>query len=205
MSEAGERLYLEQISVSENLPHTDVTAIVGDKEGFIWFGTFSGLCRYDGIRMEIFNVTNSQLRSSRIKSLHLSEEGMLYIGTETGGLSVFDTVNDRFIITLPVPLNSVNGIFGHNGKICLCTDAGISLVEVSDGSYSMDSHWLDCGVMGGCSVPGKGMVLCTPSGLYLYEDGTGGGNCLTETVADRSPLHGGSNAQRQEHDLCRRI
>lgn len=187
MSEAGERLYLEQISVSENLPHTDVTAIVGDKEGFIWFGTFSGLCRYDGIRMEIFNVTNSQLRSSRIKSLHLSEDGMLYIGTETGGLSVFDTVNDRFIITLPVPLNSVNGIFGHNGKICLCTDAGISLVEVSDGSYSMDSHWLDCGVMGGCSVPGKGMVLCTPSGLYLYEDGTGGG------IASPKPLLTGAH------------
>ena len=170
-----ERLYLEQISVSEDLPHTDVNAIAGDREGFIWFGTFSGLCRYDGIRMEVFNVTNSILKSSRIKSLYMSDDGMLYIGTETGGLSIYDTVSDRFVSTLTVPLNNVNAIFGYEGKICLCTDAGISILNFSDGNHTTDSHWLNSGVMGGCGVPGKGMVLCAPSGLYLADKNSRGG------------------------------
>ena len=172
---ARERLYLEQISVSENLPHTDVSAITGDDEGFLWFGTYSGLCRYDGIRMEVFNVTNSILKSSRIKSLYFPGDSLLYIGTETGGLSVYDTGNDRFVRTIPVPLNNVNGMFGHDGKICICTDAGISLLDLADSSFKMDSHWLASGVMGGCSIPGKGMVLCTPAGLCLYEETSGGG------------------------------
>ncbi len=171
---ADERLYLEQISVSENLPHTDVNAIVGDNEGFIWFATFAGLCRYDGSDMQVYNVTNSTLRSSRIKSLHLSPDGMLYIGTETGGLTIFDTSEDRFVATLPVPMNNINGIFSHNGKIRLCTDAGITSVEMKDGRYNMDSHWISRGVTGGCSIPGKGMMLCSPSGLYFFEDGPDG-------------------------------
>lgn len=175
VAEARERLYLEQISVSENLPHTDVSAITGDNEGFLWFGTYSGLCRYDGIRMEVFNVTNSILKSSRIKSLYFPGDSLLYIGTETGGLSVYDTGNDRFVRTIPVPLNNVNGMFGHDGKICICTDAGISLLDMADSSFKMDSHWLASGVMGGCSIPGKGMVLCTPAGLCLYEETSGGG------------------------------
>ena len=183
-ADARERLYLEQISVSENLPHTDVSAITGDNEGFIWFGTYSGLCRYDGISMEVFNVTNSILKSSRIKSLYFPGDGMLYIGTETGGLSVYDTGNDRFVRTIPVPLNNVNGMFGHDGKVCICTDAGISLLDITDGSWNMDSHWLDSGVMGGCSVPGKGMVLCTPAGLSLYEKTSGGGYALKPFLPD---------------------
>ena len=176
---ARERLYLEQISVSENLPHTDVSAITGDDEGFLWFGTYSGLCRYDGIRMEVFNVTNSILKSSRIRSLYSDGDGMLYIGTETGGLSLYDTREDRFVRTIPVPLNNVNGLFAHDGKVCICTDAGISLLDLADSSFKMDSHWLASGVMGGCSILGKGMVLCTPSGLsFLEEPGLGGGEAV---------------------------
>ena len=174
-SNASQRLYLEQISVSEGLPHTDVNAMAGDTEGFIWFGTYSGLCRYDGVRMEVFNVTNSILKSSRIKSMYAAPDGLLYIGTETGGLSVYDTVADSFLMTISVPLNNVNSIFGYKDRICLCTDAGISLLGFDDGNYSMESHWTEAGVMGGCAVPGKGMVLCTPSGLYLYEETIAGG------------------------------
>ena len=78
-------------------------------------------------------------------------------------------------MTIPVPLNNVNSIFGYKDRICLCTDAGISLLGFDDGNYSMESHWTEAGVMGGCAVPGKGMVLCTPSGLYLYEETIAGG------------------------------
>ena len=45
--------HMEQLSVDEGLPHTDVSSIVQDRDGYIWIGTYSGLCRYDGTDMTV--------------------------------------------------------------------------------------------------------------------------------------------------------
>lgn len=42
---AQEYSYMGQLSVDEGLPHTDVSPIVQDEDGYIWIGTYSGLCR----------------------------------------------------------------------------------------------------------------------------------------------------------------
>ena len=126
---AQEYSHIEQLSVDEGLPHTDVSAVVQDDDGYIWIGTYSGLCRYDGTDMIVYDVSDSILESSRIRSLYLAPGGLLYIGTETGGLTIFDTRNDRFIKTIRVPSNYVNGVFpSHDGNsVIICTDDGLSL------------------------------------------------------------------------------
>ena len=96
---------MERLSVDQGLPHTDVSSIVQDQYGYIWIGTYSGLCRYDGNVLEVYDIANSILQSSRIRSLCLTDNWLLYIGTETGGLTIFDTVNDRFVKTFRVPSN----------------------------------------------------------------------------------------------------
>ena len=53
---AQERSYMEQLSVDEGLPHTDVSSIVQDGDGYIWIGTYSGLCRYDGAEMTVYDI-----------------------------------------------------------------------------------------------------------------------------------------------------
>lgn len=81
---AQEYSHIEQLSVDEWLPHTDVSAVVQDDDGYIWIGTYSGLCRYDGTDMIVYDVSDSILESTRIRSLYLAPGVLLYIGTETG-------------------------------------------------------------------------------------------------------------------------
>ena len=47
---AQERSYMEQLSVDEGLPHTDVSSIVQDSDGYIWIGTFPGYAAMMGWR-----------------------------------------------------------------------------------------------------------------------------------------------------------
>ncbi|MGZ3778606.1 MAG: ligand-binding sensor domain-containing protein, partial [Mucilaginibacter sp.] len=43
-----------QLDISNGLSHNQVTCIFKDSEGFMWFGTASGLNRYDGYSFKIF-------------------------------------------------------------------------------------------------------------------------------------------------------
>ena len=145
---AQEHSYMEQLSVDEGLPHTDVSAIVQDEDGYIWIGTYSGLCRYDGYSLIVWDMSNSILESSRIRSLFLSDDGLLYIGTETGGLTIFDTQSYSFIKTVRVPSNYVNSICpsADGRSIFICTDDGLSELSRSDEIYHPSSPSFGCPV-----------------------------------------------------------
>lgn len=79
-----------------NLPHSDVNAIVQDKQGYLWFATYSGLCKYDGYRLKTYRTSNSGLVHDRVISLLAPSDSLLYIGTESGGLCVYDYKSDSF-------------------------------------------------------------------------------------------------------------
>ena len=46
----------DKFSYSEKLPSNSVIRIYNDKEGYVWFGTKDGLCRFDGYNVKIFNL-----------------------------------------------------------------------------------------------------------------------------------------------------
>lgn len=87
---AQNKVFFNRISVNEGLSHSDVNAIMQDKDGFMWFGTFNGLCRYDGKDISIYRTDNSGLSNNRVLSLFLGADSLLYIGTEAGGLNYYD-------------------------------------------------------------------------------------------------------------------
>src|SRR5882724_4500155 len=74
----------------DGLPEHSVTAIVQTRDGYLWFGTYNGLVRFDGVRFKIFDTSNTpQLTSSRVTSLLEDADGNLWIGHETGDLTKF--------------------------------------------------------------------------------------------------------------------
>ena len=83
----------QRIETSEGLPSATVTSVTQDRQGGIWLGTDSGLCRFDGSEMRIQHHAKSaedSLSSDRISALEWGHEGQLWVGTSNAGLNVVD-------------------------------------------------------------------------------------------------------------------
>ncbi len=83
----GEK-HLRRWSNSDGLPHNTILTALQTTSGYIWLGTPSGLCRFDGCRIENFNVTNSGLDNDHITVLYEGIDDDLWIGTDAGGVAV---------------------------------------------------------------------------------------------------------------------
>src|SRR6266704_6161233 len=60
----------------DGLPENSATAMVQTPDGYLWFGTFNGLVRFDGVKFKVFNPANTpQLPSAGIVNLHLDRNG----------------------------------------------------------------------------------------------------------------------------------
>ncbi|MEE9394656.1 MAG: two-component regulator propeller domain-containing protein, partial [Planctomycetota bacterium] len=80
---------------SDGLPQETVTAITKSKSGYMWIGTFGGLCRFDGVRFENFTIAQyPEMKTNRVLSLFEASDGTLWIGTN--GLGVVRFANGEF-------------------------------------------------------------------------------------------------------------
>ena len=109
-------LVFSKISEKDGLSNEWVRTITKDSEGFMWFGTRDGLNRYDGSKIKVFREqdvdTANILSDYNFYSLHTSDDSMLWIGTNSGGLSAYNTKKGLFSNYLSNPfwntLNSKN-------------------------------------------------------------------------------------------------
>ncbi len=81
------------ISITNGLVNNEVTSIIHDKNGFVWFGTRGGLQRFDGYEMKLLNNdfgSGSNLLSQSIEVLRNGKQNNIWIGTKSGGLSGYN-------------------------------------------------------------------------------------------------------------------
>lgn len=76
------------VTLFHGLPSDRVRAIVQGQDGAMWFGTDSGLAKYDGRRTQTLAVEG--LMSKRVAALKLDEDGALWVGTEAGAFRVIN-------------------------------------------------------------------------------------------------------------------
>lgn len=99
------RRYMHKVFIMERLVHT----IIRDSSGYIWFGTYSGIIRYNpsnghSIAYKHSDDDSSTLSNEIVRSI-CELDGKLYFGTEGGGLNILDTATDKFINYKNDPLN----------------------------------------------------------------------------------------------------
>lgn len=78
---------VEVVHLDKKLSYNTVSCIYQDSFGFIWFGTFDGLNRYDGKKIVVYkNRVNdsTSLSNSYIHCITEDSNGDLWIGTESG-------------------------------------------------------------------------------------------------------------------------
>src|SRR5688500_6780282 len=87
-----------KVDIDNGLSHNQVYSIYRDSTGFVWFGTRSGLNRFDGHSCKVF--INNAADSTSLKEDYVSEifplpDGQLWIGSKTNG-SIYDPSTERF-------------------------------------------------------------------------------------------------------------
>ena len=89
--------YSHKYTITEGLAHNGVTSVLEDKRGFMWFGTYDGLNRYDGYDFKIYKNTLDEdiLTSNRVRTLSEDNFGNLWIGTDEG-VTVYNYDYEKF-------------------------------------------------------------------------------------------------------------
>ncbi len=84
-------------SVENGLPQEDVTAILQDRKGYMWFATNSGVVRYNGREMEVFNVRKG-LSDNAVSDIKQDRNGFIYLATSKGISVIYeDSVVSRIM------------------------------------------------------------------------------------------------------------
>ena len=84
---------VEWHGMEQGLPGGGATSMVQDAEGYLWFATFQGLARFDGMTFQVYGPDNTPaLPSSAVVSAHRDRRGRLWFSTYGGVASLQDGV-----------------------------------------------------------------------------------------------------------------
>nr|WP_315817318.1 two-component regulator propeller domain-containing protein [Paraflavitalea speifideiaquila] len=87
-----------RIDIGQGLSHNQVNAIIRDSKGFMWFGTMSGLNRYDGYTFTVFRHNlqdSSTIGDDFIVRINEGPGNALWVENR-GGLNIYDPRTEKF-------------------------------------------------------------------------------------------------------------
>jgi len=120
-----DNMSLRYLRTEEGLSQSEVTSILQDNEGFMWFGTRSGLNRYDGYEFLVFDQVpgdSSSLVNTSIERMYKDSKGIIWIGTKSNGISRYNPVTGKFL-NMPFNGPSAQNILPDKRVISFCEDS----------------------------------------------------------------------------------
>lgn len=131
-----------KLDISHGLSHNQVNCVFKDSKGFMWFGTLSGLNKYDGYKVRVFKHINgdtTSLNDDFIVSINEGPDKKMWIETRNG-FNIYDPSTEKFsrdvggyLQSIHIPaqnltavkkdrygvfwfLNSVTGLYRYNSR-----------------------------------------------------------------------------------------
>ncbi len=140
-----------RLSLEDGLSQSSVNCIVQDHQGFLWFGTQDGLNRYDGYEFKTFHHDDQEsgsLSNNFIWALHVDKSGVLWVGTEGGGLNRWNPADDTFTHYRHDPADrsslvhdEIRALSGdREGGLWIGTGGGLSRFSPSSGTFTNFTH-----------------------------------------------------------------
>ncbi|MFD2935098.1 two-component regulator propeller domain-containing protein [Spirosoma flavum] len=112
------------LTTNQGLSQNNVTCILQDKKGFMWFGTQDGLNKFDGYTYTLYRNdprNASSLSHNHIHTLFEDKQGRLWVGSDDGGLSLFEVNTETFINYKHTP--GLDNSLAHNKVTAIVQDA----------------------------------------------------------------------------------
>lgn len=133
----------DHLGIENGMSQNQVNAITKDQSGFMWFGTWDGLNRYDGYSFKIFKhraFDTTSLSSNFINHLLSDSKGRLWIGTNGGGLNLFLPKSETFLNLKFDPFrentisnNAIKCIYEDSkGRIWVGSEFGLNLLQFEE-------------------------------------------------------------------------
>jgi signal transduction histidine kinase/ligand-binding sensor domain-containing protein/ActR/RegA family two-component response regulator/HPt (histidine-containing phosphotransfer) domain-containing protein len=150
--ENNKLMIFKRLSIEDGLSQTTINCILQDSKGFMWFGTQSGLNRYDGYEFKKYKrdrKDDKTISNNFIFCLFKDKNDTLWIGTNGGGLNKFDPVTEQFFAIKHDPKNSSS--LSHNEVTAIFEDkdgflwigtrgGGLNKLEPKDICFTRYNH-----------------------------------------------------------------
>lgn len=128
------RLPMRHYTSDEGLVNNEVITAFQDSRGYLWFGTYGGLSRFDGKQFKNYDEKNSDLPGTVVRAVTEDKNHNLWIGY-TGGIARIDQspYKGRF-----ATYTHKNGLLGKdvvglesdpNGGLWVLTEQGVSYFD----------------------------------------------------------------------------
>ena len=102
----GQPFPIRHLGIDQGLSNNSVRCIFQDHNGFIWFGTYDGLNRYDGYDFKVFRKTDTNsLPHNYITAIGEDRHNNIWIGTSQGA-SFYNNLKGNISRGIFVPFNS---------------------------------------------------------------------------------------------------
>jgi len=188
---ACDTLSVRYLGIDQGLSNNAVTCIYKDNHGFMWFGTYDGLNRYDGYSFQVFRNTigdPASLLDNHVYCINSDPENNIWVGGGKG-VSVYDPVRRAFSTPRFKKANSAESIpltdailsikragntmivgTAHSGLIVFIdsreTGKQMALPGKTDATYNVPAIDYD-------SLRQVAWFFISGAGLYKYETGSG--------------------------------
>ncbi len=119
----GSAWSFRRISLEQGLSQSTVYCIYQDHLGYLWFGTYDGLNRYDGYSFRTFKFDPNDpgsISNNRILAIAEDGKGHLWVGTDGGGLNRLDRATGKFE---RFPLQDEEGGSGRDRILAILCDS----------------------------------------------------------------------------------
>jgi signal transduction histidine kinase/streptogramin lyase len=162
-------IHFDHLGTGDGLSHSNVLSITQDSRGFMWFGTWEGLNKYDGYNIKVYK-NNPQDKNSIpdnfISGFAKSKNGGLWIGTGNG-VCRYNSSTEQFTRYQHNPANTnslgatgVNNLLeDHLGNLWIGYDAGLDMFDQLKNTFE---HFT--------ANPGDNTSLGAPYVNFIFED-----------------------------------
>ncbi len=167
---------MTSFTIADGLPQNSILCLIQTGDGYLWFGTRSGLVRFDGVTPKIFDRWNtSGLKNDTILALYEDDDGVLWVGSDGGGFACLKKGKWQAYTTKHgLSNNRVRVLFkDRRGNLWAGTDYGLN--KMRDGRFEVftDEHGLAGNAIDAVAETSNGELWIAADGetLNLLKEG----------------------------------
>jgi len=135
---------IERLSIADQLPNNIVKRIFQSKSGYIWFGTESGICRFDGYKIKVVKSGEYEWDrsvSNNILCISQDEKGHIWVGTRKG-VKVMDEDGRLMpeITHIQIQEKRVTALCSRGNQMWIGTNDGLFVYDTDNHRVKRYSH-----------------------------------------------------------------